>query len=154
MVQKIPASREKVWEFFSSYANLQVITPPNMKINVISRFHGDKMYPGQLIEYRLRPVRMIGVYWLTEITHVKDGEYFVDEQRYGPYRFWHHHHQFRSIDGGTEMTDTVHYRVPFGVLGDVINRLMVKRQLENIFRFRGEKIEELFGKWSEIGVAR
>jgi len=105
----------------------------------------DRVYAGQLIEYKLSPLPGFRVYWMTEITHVVPGRYFVDEQRRGPYRMWHHQHHFREIDGGVEMTDIVHYQLPLGVLGVLAHGLFVGRQVERIFAYRCEKIEEIFG---------
>ena len=137
---------EKAWDFFSSPANLQQITPSSLGFSIISKFHGDKMYAGQIIEYKVRPVMGIPLYWMTEITHVTEGRYFVDEQRFGPYSLWHHQHHFRVVEGGVEMTDIVHYKLPFWFLGDIANSLLVKRQLKGIFDFRFKKVESLFGK--------
>ncbi|MEI7964664.1 MAG: SRPBCC family protein [Chitinophagaceae bacterium] len=145
-VQAIPISMEKAWDFFSSPANLQQITPSSLGFSIISKFHGDKMYAGQVIEYKVRPVMGIPLYWMTEITHVSEGKYFVDEQRFGPYSLWHHQHHFRVVEGGVEMTDIVHYKLPFWFLGDIANSLLVKRQLKGIFDFRFKKVESLFGK--------
>lgn len=150
-VQKIPVSREKAWDFFSNPANLQTITPEGMGFEIISRHHGDKMYAGQLIEYKVKPVAGIPVYWMTEITQVKEGEYFIDEQRFGPYTLWHHQHHFREIPGGVEMTDIVHYKIPLGFLGRIAQGLFVKNKLRKIFDFRYRKVEELFGKWETGG---
>lgn len=146
-VQQIPVSAEKAWEFFSSPANLETITPAGMGFRIISRHHGDKMYAGQLIEYKVKPLLGIPVYWMTEITQVKEPEYFIDEQRYGPYRLWHHQHHFRQIPGGVEMTDIVHYKIPLGFIGRLINRLVVRKKLEQIFSYRFRKVEERFGKF-------
>ncbi len=110
--------------------------------------HGSHIYPGQLIEYRLRPLPGFWVYWMTEITHVREGLYFVDEQRRGPYSLWHHQHHFRPIPGGVEMTDLVHYEIPFGFIGKWANTLFVRRQLEGIFRYRFEVVEKMFGVYS------
>lgn len=147
-VQQIPVPLEKAWDFFSSPANLQLLTPADMDFRVISRHHGERMYAGQIIEYTVKPVLGIPVYWMTEISHVEEGRFFVDEQRFGPYRFWHHQHHFRAIPGGVEMTDIVHYKNPLWLLGDLANGLFVKKRLEQIFDFRFKKVEELFGKWS------
>ncbi|MFN8288939.1 MAG: SRPBCC family protein [Chitinophagaceae bacterium] len=146
-VQQIPVSAEKAWEFFSSPANLETITPAGMGFRIISRYHGDKMYAGQLIEYKVKPLLGIPVYWMTEITQVKEPEYFIDEQRYGPYRLWHHQHHFRQIPGGVEMTDIVHYKIPLGFIGRLINRLVVRKKLEQIFSYRFRKVEERFGRF-------
>jgi ligand-binding SRPBCC domain-containing protein len=95
----------------------------------------------------------IPLFWMTEITHVKEGEYFVDEQRFGPYALWHHQHHFRPIAGGVEMTDLIHYKIPLGWLGDIANSLFVKKELEQIFSFRYRKVEEMFGKWPNAAYA-
>ena len=146
-VQKIPISLEKAWDFFSNPANLQAITPDNMGFKVISKHHGDTMYAGQIIEYKVKPVFNIPLYWMTEITQVKDNQYFIDEQRFGPYSLWHHQHHFKAIDGGVEMTDIVHYKNPLGVLGRLANTFFVKKKLDTIFNFRYQKVEEMFGRW-------
>ncbi len=147
-VQKLPVTLEKAWDFFSSPANLADITPDHMGFNIISAHHGEKMYPGQIIEYTVKPLLGIPLYWMTEITHVKGGQYFVDEQRFGPYAMWHHQHHFKPIEGGVEMTDIVHYKLPLWVLGDIANGLFVRRQLDDIFNYRVKKVEELFGRWN------
>ncbi len=148
-VQQFPVSPEQAWDFFSRSANLAVITPPDLGLIVTTAHDVEPMYAGQLIEYTVRPLAGITVYWMTEIRHVETGKYFVDEQRYGPYSFWHHQHHFRSIPGGTEMTDIVHYKIPFWFLGDIANRLFVAKRLQSIFSFRYKKAEELFGKMKE-----
>ena len=148
-VQKIPISLDKAWDFFSNPANLQAITPDNMGFKVISKHHGDTMYAGQVIEYTVKPVLGIPLYWMTEITQVKDKEYFIDEQRFGPYSLWHHQHHFKAINGGVEMTDIVHYKNPLGILGKLANTLFVSRQLKAIFDYRVKKVEKMFGKWND-----
>ncbi len=145
-VQNIPGSLDKAWDFFSSPGNLQTITPDRLGFKIISRYHREKMYAGQVIEYNVSPLLGIPLYWMTEITHVQDKKYFVDEQRYGPYSLWHHQHHFKAIDGGVEMTDIIHYKLPLWFLGDVANSLFVKKQLRKIFDYRYKKVEELFGK--------
>lgn len=147
-VQPIPAPLEKVWPFFSNPANLKDITPAYMQFSIISQHHGEKMYPGQIIEYKVSPLPGVRMYWMTEITHVEEGKYFVDEQRFGPYSLWHHQHHFRSMEGGVEMTDIVHYKIPLGWLGDIAHGLFVKKKLASIFDYRYQKVEERFGKWS------
>lgn len=143
-MQVIPVTLQQAWDFFSSPANLAAITPANMGFQIKSKFHGSRMYSGQIIEYTVRPVLGIPMYWMTEITHVEEGRYFVDEQRYGPYSLWHHQHFFREVPGGVEMTDIVHYKIPLGWLGDFANWLFVRRQLKGIFDFRFQKVKELF----------
>ena len=146
-VQRIPASLSAVWDFFSSQSNLQTITPADLKFKVISKHHGEKIYAGQIIEYTIRPVLGVPVYWMTEITHVKDREFFADEQRKGPYKLWHHQHHFKEIPGGVEMTDIVHYKSPGWILEPIVDRLIVRPKLDKIFRFRFDVIEQQFGKW-------
>jgi ligand-binding SRPBCC domain-containing protein len=154
-IQKIPARLDVVWDFFSSHANLQTITPPYMNFKVISKHGEEKLFSGQLIEYKVSPVFNIPLYWKTEIREVNGPHSFVDEQRKGPYKLWRHQHIFREIEGGVEMTDNVEYEAPLGILGDLANVLFVKRKLRDIFEFRFRKIEELFGAWpagQEMGV--
>lgn len=147
-VQQIPISIEEAWDFFSRPDNLKHITPADMGFDITSKHHGEKMYPGQIIEYRLKLMGFIKLYWMTEITHVEDMVFFVDEQRFGPYALWHHQHHFRRINGGVEMTDIVHYKVPWGILGRLAQVLYVKKQLEHIFRYRLQQIEARFGKYT------
>jgi len=149
LVQKLPATLEKVWDFFSSPRNLKDITPPEMGFVIKSTSQGEKMYAGQIIEYTVKPLLGIPVYWMTEITHVEQGKYFVDEQRFGPYSLWHHQHHFTEIAGGVEMTDTVHYKIPFWIFGDVANSLFIHKKLQQIFDFRYRKAEELFGVFTK-----
>lgn len=147
-IQHIPVSIEQAWDFFSKPANLKDITPQNLGFEIISKFHGAEMYPGQIIEYKVKPLLGIPLYWMTEITHVSPLQYFVDEQRFGPYTLWHHQHHFKKIEGGVEMTDIVHYKLPLFFLGDIANTLFVKNQLQNIFNFRVKAVEERFGEMS------
>ncbi len=144
-VQFIPASLEEAWEFFSNPANLSLITPEALSFKVISKHHGSFMYAGQIIEYTVRPVLRIPLYWMTEITHVKEKEFFVDEQRFGPYALWHHQHHFKPVEGGVEMTDIVHYKVGYSLLGTIANHLFVRNQLQAIFQHRFKAVAERFG---------
>ncbi len=146
ITQTIPVSLEKAWDFFSNPANLQSITPPAMGFRIISNFHGTKMYPGQIIEYKVKPLLNIPLYWMTEITHVQEAVFFIDEQRYGPYSLWHHQHHFKQVNGAVEMTDIVHYKIPGWILGDIVNAIYVKKELKKLFDYRFRRIEEMFGK--------
>jgi ligand-binding SRPBCC domain-containing protein len=142
--QKIPADIRVVWQYFCDPKNLNLITPPDMNFEIIAG--GDRMmYEGQIIEYRVEFLRGVTSLWLTEITHVREGEYFVDEQRVGPYRFWYHEHRFEKISGGVKMTDHVTYSAPLGFLGDIVTVLWIQKKLNHIFDFRYQKISELFG---------
>lgn len=144
--QKLPISVEQAWDFLSSPANLKTITPDYMGFNILSG--ADRpMFPGQIIQYIVTPVLGIKTKWVTEITHVKDHEYFVDEQRFGPYALWHHKHFIKEIDGGVEMEDIIDYKVPLGILGQLVHPILVKPKLEEIFTYRTKKLEALFGKY-------
>jgi ligand-binding SRPBCC domain-containing protein len=144
-IQHIPVSLQEAWDFFSNPQNLSAITPARLSFSIVSRHHGAMIYPGQIIEYKVAPVAGVRLYWMTEITHVQPMKLFVDEQRLGPYALWHHEHHFRETDGGVEMTDIIHYKNPFGFLGRWMNPVLVKPELKKIFRFRFQKVEELFG---------
>ena len=143
-VQQLPISLSEAWNFFSSPANLQKITPEKMGFQIISKHHGEKMYAGQIIEYKVKPILDIPLYWMTEITQVVDKKYFIDEQRFGPYSLWHHQHHFEENANGVLMTDIVHYKLPFWILGDIANTLFVKQQLRDIFDYRFKKAESIW----------
>ena len=143
--QALPISMEQAWEFLSSPANLSVITPPHMGFKILSG--GDEpMFPGQIIQYNVSPFPGITTRWVTEITHVKEGQYFVDEQRFGPYALWHHKHFIERCAGGVVMRDVIDYKLPLGIIGQWMHGILVKGQLEKIFEFRENKLTELFGK--------
>ena len=120
-----------------------MITPAFLGFKILSHSQGKAMYPGQIIEYTVKPVLGIPLYWMTEITHVDPLKYFVDEQRFGPYSLWHHQHHFKEVEGGVEMTDIVHYKLPFWFLGDLANSLFVQRRLKEMFDYRYNKVEEM-----------
>lgn len=144
--QRLPISLNEAWDFFSSPDNLQKITPAKMNFRILSNTGSGKMYPGQIITYKVSPVFGIPLFWMTEITHVKESEYFIDEQRFGPYALWHHEHRFKAIDGGVEMIDIVSYKLPLGPLGSLAYHLFVKNEVEGIFDYRYKILEERFGK--------
>lgn len=143
--QIIPADLEAVWEFFSSPHNLKTITPPDMGFDILTPVP-EKMEAGMIIAYKVRPLLGIPMFWVTEITHVEPYHFFVDEQRFGPYRFWHHRHTFVPVENGVHMTDLVHYALPAPLVDGLVNRWIVRPRIEEIFAFRREKIIELFGK--------
>lgn len=143
--QILPLSLEEAWEFFSSPMNLEKITPEYMKFEVKGGALG-KMYPGQIISYTVSPVLGIPLFWLTEITHVEHLKFFVDEQRFGPYSFWHHQHIFEEVEGGVKMIDWVHYKLPLGVLGRIAHFLFVGKQLNDIFDYRYRILERNFDR--------
>lgn len=143
--QFIPTSIDTCWEFFSSPNNLSVITPEYMRFNVLTDVP-TKMYEGLMIAYKVSPVLGIPLNWVTEIKYVHDLQFFVDEQRTGPYKMWHHEHHFKVVEGGVEMTDIVSYELPLGFLGRFAHWLFVRKQLEGIFDFRFQKVTEIFGE--------
>ena len=143
--QFLPITLDEAWAFFSTPINLKKITPEYMGFNILTDLGDGKMYPGQIIHYIVTPVLGIPMRWTTEITHVIDRKYFVDEQRFGPYSFWHHQHWFREVDGGVEMTDIVNYGIPMGFLGQIANTIFVQSKLQEIFDYREKVTNEMFG---------
>ena len=133
--QKLPISLEESWKFFSSPKNL-----------IISG--GDSlMYPGQIIQYFVSPLFGLKTKWVTEITHVEEKKYFVDEQRFGPYSRWHHKHFFSQVDRGVKMIDIVDYKLPLGIIGRLAHPILVKPKLDEIFSYRKNKLIEIFGEY-------
>ena len=148
-IQRLPITLDEAWQFFSSPLNLAKITPKEMAFEVTSSLnHASTMYPGMIITYKVSPLLGIKLDWVTEITHVADRKYFVDEQRFGPYQFWHHEHHFREIPGGVEMRDLLSYGLPFGIIGKGVNQVMVAKKIQDIFEFREKKVEALFGNYT------
>lgn len=143
--QKLPIDLKKGWEFLSNPRNLKIITPDYMGFNILSGAERE-MFEGQIIQYVVTPILGIKTKWVTEITHVRNLEYFVDEQRFGPYALWHHKHFLKEIEGGIEMEDMVDYKLPMGILGQLVHPFLVRPKLEEIFEYRKNKLEELFGK--------
>ena len=137
---------DKAWDFFTSPLNLSKITPKDMNMVVTSGFQeGAKVYAGMIITYKIAPLWGIKMNWMTEITHVKEKEYFIDEQRFGPYALWHHQHHFKEVEGGVMMTDIVNYAIGYGFIGRMANGLIVKKKLDEVFEFRERVIGEIFG---------
>ncbi len=143
--QLLPITQEKAWEFLSNPANLKTITPSHMGFDILTG--ADRpMFPGQIIQYKISPFPGYTSKWVTEITHVKEGSYFVDEQRFGPYALWHHKHFLKTVDQGVLMEDLIDYKIPLGILGQLAHPLLVRKQLKSIFNYREEKLNALFGK--------
>ena len=143
--QNLPISKEKAWKFLSNPKNLKTITPEYMSFDILSG--ADRpMFAGQIIQYIVTPLLGIKTKWVTEITHVVEGEYFVDEQRFGPYALWQHKHFIKEIPGGVEMEDIIDYKVPMGILGQLVHPFIVKPKLNEIFEYRRKKLIELFGE--------
>ena len=142
--QIIRTTLGQAWDFFSDPRNLAKITPPELDFTILNALT-ERVHAGLMIEYRVRPLLGIPVRWLTEITHVEPEKFFVDEQRVGPYRIWHHEHHFKALDDGrTEVSDRVTYVLPFGPLGDLVHPILVKPQLAKIFAFREKAVGGMF----------
>ncbi len=141
--QFLPITLDHAWNFFSNPANLNAITPDDLVFNITSTLP-ETMYEGLFITYRLAPVLNIPIDWVTEITHIKDKVFFVDEQRKGPYNIWHHEHHFISVDGGVLMTDILHYDIGKSILGTIAGKLFVDKKVKEIFTFRYNKLTTLF----------
>ena len=141
--QIVKTDLKTCWDFFSSPQNLKKITPEYMGFNIKYELP-EKMYEGLMIEYTVKPVLGIPMTWVTEIKTVKDNLFFVDKQRKGPYKIWHHEHHFKEVDGGIEMTDIVSYEIPLGIIGRLAHSLFVRKKLESIFNYRIQMVDEIF----------
>lgn len=151
--QIIPASIERVWDYFATPRNLNEMTPPDMAFEFVQG-GTDPMYAGQVITYKVAILSGVRVRWLTQITHVESGRCFIDEQRAGPYRLWIHEHRFEPLSEGVHMTDHVTYALPFGPLGDVVHAIYIRQRLKKIFDYRREKVKTLFHNPAETLVSR
>lgn len=143
--QILPIPIEEAWEFFSSPANLDAITPPDLGFEITCPLP-TRMFEGQIITYRVKVAPLVWLPWVTEIKCVEEGRSFIDEQRFGPYKFWHHRHAFEPVGGGVLMTDVVHYALPFGPFGEIARALFVRRKLEWIFGYRKKWLAERYGE--------
>lgn len=143
-VQVIPRDLEEVWHFFSRPENLNDMTPEDMDFQIMTDIQGVEMYEGMIIQYKVSPMLGIKLNWVTEITHVRDRQYFIDEQRFGPYALWHHQHHFELVDGGVKMTDILNYKVPYGFIGDIANAIFVENRIDEIFKYRIKAVEKIF----------
>lgn len=141
--QKLPISLDEAWKFFSTPKNLDLITPDDMSFEIISGAD-HKTYAGQLITYKIRPLLNFPMNWVTEITQCVDHSYFIDEQRFGPYTFWHHQHHFEQTEDGVLMKDILHYALPLGILGELMGKLFIHSKVHEIFMFREQKLNDLF----------
>jgi ligand-binding SRPBCC domain-containing protein len=143
-LQRLPIGLDEAWAFFSSPRNLAAITPPWLDFRVTND-PPEPVHAGTIITYTIRPALGLRVRWVTEITHVEPPHFFVDEQRFGPYRFWHHQHRLRVVEGGVEAEDLVHYALPLGPLGAFTHALTVRKRLDAIFAYRRQALAERFG---------
>ena len=151
--QILPLTLDEAWNFFSTPLNLNEITPADMSFEILSDdLEGTKMYAGMIINYVVKPIANIPLRWTTEIKHVKEKAYFADEQRFGPYAFWHHKHFFEEHPEGIKMTDIVDYGLPLGPLGDIAHAVFVKKKLSYIFDFRYQALEKHFPKKQAVNA--
>jgi len=144
----LPITIDEAWKFLSDPGNLKVITPDYMGFKIISGTDR-AMYAGQIISYKVSPLLGLKMNWVTEITHVDDRKYFVDEQRMGPYSMWHHKHFLKEIEGGTEITDVVHYKLPISIIANRFHSILVKPKLKEIFEYRTKALLTMFGEYDE-----
>lgn len=142
--QLIQAPLDKVWEFISNPRNLKIITPEHMGFDITSRDLPEKMYPGMIISYTVKPILGFKMTWVSEITQIEEKRFFVDQQRIGPYSMWHHQHLIEPVKNGVLMSDIVSYRPPMGLLGSIANGLFIRKQLETIFTYREKAVEQYF----------
>tara|TARA_B110000091_G_C13493061_1_gene341063 strand:- start:47 stop:511 length:465 start_codon:yes stop_codon:yes gene_type:complete len=142
---KLPITLDHAWDFLSNPKNLKIITPDYMSFDIVSTIDRP-LYTGQIIQYMVTPLLGIKTKWVSEITHIEEKKYFVDEQMYGPYALWHHKHFIKEVEGGIEMEDIIDYKVPLGILGQLVHPILVKPKLEEIFSYRQKKLVELFGE--------
>ncbi|MBE0637542.1 MAG: SRPBCC family protein [Bacteroidales bacterium] len=145
--QHLPITMNEAWEFFSNPKNLKTITPQFMGFDITSDIGTERMYAGMIITYRVSPILNISLKWMTEITHLREPHFFVDNQKSGPFSIWHHQHWFKEVPNGIEMTDIVNYSVGFGLPGRMAEKLIINRRVKEIFDFRYHKLEEIFGKY-------
>lgn len=142
--QLLRTNLDDAWKFISNPENLAEITPDYMGFDILTTDLPEKMYPGMIIQYKVRPVLDIPVNWVTEITQLQEKSYFIDEQRLGPYALWHHQHRLTEVEEGVLMSDIVTYRPPLRLLGNLINRLFIRPQLDEIFEYRKGVLDEIF----------
>tara|TARA_B110000444_G_scaffold244587_1_gene264189 strand:- start:563 stop:1060 length:498 start_codon:yes stop_codon:yes gene_type:complete len=142
--QTVETKVDVLWDFFKKPSNLNKLTPQDVHFKIKSG-KSDDFYEGKIISYKIQPFKLIALNWVTEISHVKEGSYFIDNQVSGPYKMWHHEHRFKSnTDGTTEIIDKVKYKVPFYILGRLMHKILIKRKLLEIFTFRQKQINDLF----------
>ena len=142
--QTVAKEIDLLWNFFRKPRNLNKLTPEDVEFKIISG-KSDDFYSGKIISYKIKPFKMINFNWVTEISQVKEGSYFVDNQIFGPYTMWHHEHHFKSNSNGTtDIIDIVKYKVPFYILGKLMHKMFIRKKLFKIFMFRQKKINDIF----------
>ena len=142
--QFLPIKKERAWEFFSSPNNLSIITPPELGFKILSKFNGEDIYEGMKIDYSVKPLFGISMGWQTEICEIQIQKHFIDRQLKGPYKVWEHTHSFIEKKNGVLMTDVINYELPFGIVGKLVEKLLVKRKVKSIFSYRKTILEKIF----------
>jgi ligand-binding SRPBCC domain-containing protein len=142
--QLLPTTLDEAWTFIASPRNLDKITPTAMNFRITDKHQPERMYAGQIINYTVSPLWGVRVRWTTEITHLKEKEYFVDEQRFGPFRFWQHQHLLKETPAGIEMQDRIHYKIPGGIAGDILNNFLIREKISEIFEYRRKMLKDIF----------
>jgi ligand-binding SRPBCC domain-containing protein len=143
--QFLPISLDQAWDFFATPKNLNEVTPSDMVFEITSELP-EKMYEGLIITYKIKPMLNISMNWCTEISHIKDKMFFVDEQRKGPYNIWHHEHHFKEVPGGVLMTDLLYYDIGMSLFGWLAGKLFVHKKVKQIFTYRYKTLESYFKK--------
>ncbi len=135
---------EEIWSFFTNPKNLNQLTPSDMNFKILSG-SSDDFYEGKIISYSINPFKFYNIKWVTEITTIKKNDFFIDEQRFGPYKMWHHEHHFiKNNDNTTTIYDKVIYKLPYGIIGKLSHKLFIKKRLLEIFNFRKKTIKKLY----------
>ncbi len=143
-IHQLPLNLNDAWQFFSRPENLNEITPEDLDFRILSDIKDIDMYEGMIIRYQIRPLLNLPMNWVTEITHIKNRKYFIDEQRFGPYKFWHHQHHFEENELGTLMTDHLHYSIPLGPIGNLMDALFINKRIDYIFEYRKSILTKKF----------
>lgn len=142
--QFIPTDIETVWMFFATPENLKKIMPGDTQFEFLTELHGERVYRGMKIEYKIRPILNISLLWVTEIKEVMNRYRFTDVQIKGPFSLWEHTHTFTSVDGGVRMADDLRYALPLGPLGNMVNALYIRKRLHNLFDDREKAVKQYF----------
>lgn len=142
--QILPINLEQAWQFFSTPTNLAIITPPRMNFEILGSESSEKIFKGQIIQYKVTVLPFVRMFWETEIIEVNELRSFTDVQKKGPYAHWQHQHIFAPVDGGVEMTDLLEYSVPYGLLGRLVNYSIIEREVRSIFDYRYKVLEKRF----------
>jgi len=143
-VQFLPIDKKEAWDFFSSPTNLTLMTPPEMDFKILTSLSSGEIFDGMKIDYRVKPLFGISMHWQTEIKKVENQRSFTDTQIKGPYEIWEHTHIFSESNDGVLMQDVVNYKLPLGYIGVMMNSILIRKKIENIFEYRKKVLQKLF----------